>query len=493
MKKFHIFLAALLLLSVMTVLFPARANAAVNWTLENGVLTLSGDGPMADYPSAADAPWYPSRDTITQIVVENGITAIGSNSFTWCQNVIAVSLPEGLITIGKNAFWGCTALQQISLPKSLEYIGTCAFFKSGLTAVTVPAGVTVLEQGVFGQCQQLQTVSLPDTLEAIHKDAFSRCYALSRLQLPPALQTIGEHAFFACVLLQELSFPEELAQIGPAAFYGCDRLTALRFTGSAPILADNAFLGITATVYYPSHKDGWQAVAGSSYGGSITWDGSCDHQYTSTFTEPTCLEQGYCTFLCSRCGHSYQDLFVDALGHSFTNYISDGNASIDTDGTKTALCDRGCGATHTVTDEGSRLTGLSSDLYSIEEETIHAVGVDTTAAEFRSHISPESIRILKDGKPVEDSAIIGTGMVVQLLNGQQVVGAWVIIVTGDINGDGAASVTDLLMVKAHILQKALLEGLSAQAADTNNDHSISITDFIQIKAHILKKGILQPH
>ena len=43
-----------------------------------------------------------------------------------------------------------------------------------------------------------------------------------------------------------------------------------------------------------------------------------------------------------------------ALGHSFTNYISDGNATYEQDGTKTAKCDR-CDATDTIPDPGSRL------------------------------------------------------------------------------------------------------------------------------------------
>lgn len=494
MRKLHSAFAALLVMVLLVTMLPMAARAAVSWSLDGGVLTLSGAGPMADYAAAADAPWYARRAEITQIVVKSGITAIGANSFTWCENLTAVTLPEGLISIGKNAFWGCAALEEITLPDSLEYMGTCAFFKSGLTTVTVPAGVAVLEQGIFGQCEGLKTVSLPDSLEAIHKDAFSRCYALQQLILPASLQSIGEHAFFACVLLQELSFPEAVSQIAPAAFYGCDRLSALRFAGPAPALADNAFLGLTATVYYPSHEESWQAVAGNSYGGTITWDGSCDHQYNSVFTAPTCEEEGFSTFTCQLCGYSYVGLFVDALGHSFTNYISDGNATVDADGTKTATCDRGCGATHTVTDEGSRLNGsITSDVYAIDEETVHAVPVEVTAKEFKANIHQTNIRILKNGKAVSDDSLIGTGMVVQLLVNDTVVGAWVIIVTGDVNGDGAVSVTDMLMVKAHVLKKALLESVAAQAADTNQDLGISITDFIQIKAHILKKSQINPH
>lgn len=45
---------------------------------------------------------------------------------------------------------------------------------------------------------------------------------------------------------------------------------------------------------------------------------------------------------------------TEAQGHSFTSYVSDGNATCTADGTKTAKCDR-CDATDTVADTGSKL------------------------------------------------------------------------------------------------------------------------------------------
>ena len=45
----------------------------------------------------------------------------------------------------------------------------------------------------------------------------------------------------------------------------------------------------------------------------------------------------------------------DPLGHSFTNYVSDNNATCTEDGTETAACDNGCGTKDTRTDEGSAL------------------------------------------------------------------------------------------------------------------------------------------
>ena len=83
--------------------------------------------------------------------------------------------------------------------------------------------------------------------------------------------------------------------------------------------------------------------------------------------DPTCTEAGHTAYYtCSGCAEWFADasgavvitdkttVVIDALGHSFTNYVSDGNATCTEDGTKTAKCDR-CDVTDTVTDTGSAL------------------------------------------------------------------------------------------------------------------------------------------
>ena len=46
---------------------------------------------------------------------------------------------------------------------------------------------------------------------------------------------------------------------------------------------------------------------------------------------------------------------IPVLGHSFTDYQPDNNATIFADGTKTAYCDNGCGEWDTLPDEGSKI------------------------------------------------------------------------------------------------------------------------------------------
>ena len=44
-------------------------------------LTISGTGDTADYESESDMPWYSSRNDVTEVIVENGITRIGDLEF----------------------------------------------------------------------------------------------------------------------------------------------------------------------------------------------------------------------------------------------------------------------------------------------------------------------------------------------------------------------------------------------------------------------------
>ena len=42
-----------------------------------------------------------------------------------------------------------------------------------------------------------------------------------------------------------------------------------------------------------------------------------EHAYTASVTEPTCTEEGYTTFTCSHCGHSYVSDYTDPVDHVY--------------------------------------------------------------------------------------------------------------------------------------------------------------------------------
>ena len=90
---------------------------------------------------------------------------------------------------------------------------------------------------------------------------------------------------------------------------------------------------------------------------TLTDEGSAlGHNYQSTVIAPTCEEEGYTKHVCQNDNtHVYTDTIVDPIGHSYTNYVSNNDATCLEDGTKTANCNNGCGKTDTLTDTGSAL------------------------------------------------------------------------------------------------------------------------------------------
>ena len=85
----------LILLSLILSLFCISAYAADDfaWSIDDGVLTITGSGAMPDYTQFWDyAPWYESRDSITGIVIGEGITYIGELAFYNCQKYSSVTI-----------------------------------------------------------------------------------------------------------------------------------------------------------------------------------------------------------------------------------------------------------------------------------------------------------------------------------------------------------------------------------------------------------------
>ena len=129
----------------------------LTWDLTDGVLTISGTGAMADYEWGG--PWYANRESITSLIIGDGVTSIGD-----C------------------AFGDCSVLATIELPNSLESIGVYAFAKcSGLTSVTIPNSVTSIEDYAFYYCTALASVTLGEGVEYIWSCAFSGCKGMTSI------------------------------------------------------------------------------------------------------------------------------------------------------------------------------------------------------------------------------------------------------------------------------------------------------------------------
>ena len=109
-RKFLCLLLALVLALGLAATVSAAPDASVTWTLTDGLLTISGAGPMADY-AEGQAPWL--DDEVYSLIIEDGITSIGSNAFRGMELLIDVVISRTVTTIDATAFNDCPALDDV--------------------------------------------------------------------------------------------------------------------------------------------------------------------------------------------------------------------------------------------------------------------------------------------------------------------------------------------------------------------------------------------
>ena len=207
------------------------------WRLENSVLTISGSGAMYDYGYNSLAPWSGGRGQLSSVVIETGITSIGSNAFEFCENLTSISIPQSVRSIGEWAFAWCESLQSIALPSTIATIGDSAFYScENIPNISLPKNLTSLGARAFSGCSNLTAVEIPNSITKILEETFDGCYSLVRVHFPNSLTEIGDRAFSGCSSLTEIVLPEKLKKLGYAAFYGCEKLTTITIPASVTTL-----------------------------------------------------------------------------------------------------------------------------------------------------------------------------------------------------------------------------------------------------------------
>jgi hypothetical protein len=192
MKRIFSILIAVLLLAV---LIPTAASAAtvaegtcgekLTWTLDDaGTLTVSGTGSMPDF-GFEEAPWFGHRASITQVILEPGVTNISWNSFDYCAAMTRIQIPDTVTRIDSN-FYYCTGLTEVYIPANVTYLSGFAQCSS-LSRLEVDPGnpnYSSRNNVLFNKDQTLLityprgltgTYIFPDTVTGISTSAFNSC------------------------------------------------------------------------------------------------------------------------------------------------------------------------------------------------------------------------------------------------------------------------------------------------------------------------------
>ena len=115
------------------------AGEGVGWKLQNGVLTVYGNGalfldpedryrfPVASsgggYSYTQQGPWHAIQSKVKKVVICSGVTEIPERAFPYFTNLEEIEIEPGLKSIGKEAFYGCDDLEKLTIPASVTKIG----------------------------------------------------------------------------------------------------------------------------------------------------------------------------------------------------------------------------------------------------------------------------------------------------------------------------------------------------------------------------------
>ncbi len=258
---------------------PVGSEGSVTATLSGGTLTISGTGNMRSYTTGS-TPWYGSRDSITSVVIGEGVTSIGGNAFESCGKLTSVTIPDSVTSIGGYAFYLCRELESVTIGNHVISIADSAFRGcSALTSVTIPDSVTSIGKGAFAGCKGLTSVTIPDSVTSIGEEAFWDC-KLTSVTIPKSVTSIGANPFRGCSGLTSIilengnqnyksqngaiitiggdtlvvgcksttTIPDGVTSIGDYAFHGCSELGSVTIPDSVTSIGSHAFQNCSGLV-----------------------------------------------------------------------------------------------------------------------------------------------------------------------------------------------------------------------------------------------------
>ncbi len=219
---------------------------------------------------------FAENHALTQLMLPDTITQIGSGAFLRCQALETVNQPKALTACAEDAFLG-TKFAGFSVSAAPDSSNTDWMFASNVTSFQLPAGNTdyIVKDGVlfskdgktlvrypvgrtehrylvpdgtvrlaeraFEGAGELYWVDLPKGLTQIDAHAFRNCGKLSAIYLPDTVQTVGEGACKGCISLTLMRLSHNLRQLPTELCADCDRLTSVVIPEGVESVAPHTF------------------------------------------------------------------------------------------------------------------------------------------------------------------------------------------------------------------------------------------------------------
>jgi len=337
MKKIISFLIALIMIfaafsaaiSVSATIYSGTCGENLTWEYDNetGVLTISGEGNMYDYPGSK--PW---SESIKSVCICDGVTSIGEFAFFACSKLTNVTISNSVTSIGERAFFSCSSLTDIIIPDSVTSMGECAFaycenlvnvklsdnltsisdqtfsFCNSLASITIPEGIKSIGWNAFFDCKSLKNITIPDSVTSID-DAFGFCYSLEYNTFENGSYLGNEgNPYFALIEARSYNLTscrlnDNTKIIAGGALRDYPNLTSVTITNSVKKIGGYAFYNskCLSDIYYVGTEEEWKAY--NCFPANVTI-----HFVETNTTTATCEKDGIIVYTCSECGYTFSEI-----------------------------------------------------------------------------------------------------------------------------------------------------------------------------------------
>ncbi len=190
------------------------------------------ENPTAKGRCGKDAYWGYYEDTKTLVIAGEGETDLGA----WLRQPEYAEYPfekavvsEGISKLDDNTFTRCQYMKEIVLPDSLKTIGSFVFFEcKSLESIKIPKNVDLVGINIFAYCSSLEEVKV-DKSNPVYDSRYN-CNGIVR--------TDTDTLVSGC---KNTKIPYSVRCIGEMAFSGCDELTAIRLHANVESVYNMAF------------------------------------------------------------------------------------------------------------------------------------------------------------------------------------------------------------------------------------------------------------
>ena len=353
---------------------------------------------------------------LESIVIPASVVKIGDSAFNGCEKLSSVIIPNSVTSIGRNVFENCKSLTTIAIPNSITKIDSYTFrYCDSLALVSIPNTVTNIAIGAFSDCKNAiiccEATSQPEGWNSywnigvdsvcwgakfINVDAKSNNETYGQVICSGSylsgtnciVQSIPkDHYHFVCWSDGNTENPRSLVA-------NSDLSLTATFEGDSCIITaieENCHIIGTGTKQYGDIIT-LEAIANIGFHFVMWSDGvatnprtfivESDSSVSAVIVEhnvvidaavaATCTVTGLTEGThCSVCNEVLvAQTEIPALGHEFVNYVYNNDATTEADGTETATCDHGCGATDTRVAEGTKLATTA-----VEESAALAINI----------------------------------------------------------------------------------------------------------------------